>query len=125
MSKKIVAKNKPKRIPPFSDPEFHRKAIAKAAITPKPKHYRSKKVRIDEVKKEIIREELLRSGFIDEVGRVLPKINKALILSASNPRFQSSADRKIVYSALGILGKDERETARSIGEVLAALANKK
>lgn len=125
MSKKTDTKAKSKRKPPFSDPEFQRKAIEKAAITPKPKTYFSKKKRVEKVKEGIIKEELIKSGFVQQIGQYMPIINAALIASASNPRFQSAADRKIVYSAFGILGKEEQGAAQTIGEVLAALMKKK
>ena len=103
-----------------TDPTLHRKAIEAAKGKPRPNRM-SKKKRTEKVKEELIKEELLRSGFVQQVGKMLPKINAALIKSATNPRFQSAQDRKTVYTAVGILGKEDKEIAKGIGEILAGL----
>lgn len=118
-------KRKPSSRPPtFLDPAIQRRAVEAAKGKPRPNR-QSKKKQVQKVKDELIKEELLRSGFVQQVGKMLPKINAALIKSATNPRFQSAQDRKTVYTAVGILGKEDKEIAKGIGEILAGLiANK-
>ena len=107
----------------FQNPEVQQKATAKARVSKRPATYRSKRKKVAEVEKELIREELLKQGFVEQIGAVLPKINDALIRSAARPTSAGSADRRIVYTALNILTKEkEASTNITIGQLLADLA---
>ncbi len=107
----------------FQNPEVRKKASQKAASSKRPSTYRTKRTKVAEVEKELIREELLKQGFVDQIGAVLPQINSALIKSASRPTSAGSADRRIVYTALNILTKErEAGTNITIGQLLADLA---
>lgn len=105
----------------FQNPEIREKAISKARTSVRPKSYNSKSKRIQEAKKELIKQELLKEGFLQQVGAVLPQINKVLIKSALTQK-GGAADRKLVYSILGMIEKDgKKEQQETIGEVLAEL----
>lgn len=107
----------------FQNPEIRKKATAKASISKRPSTYRTRRKKVAEVEKELIREELLKQGFVEQIGAVLPQINRALIKSASRPTSAGSADRRIVYTALNILTKEkEAGTNITIGQLLADLA---
>jgi hypothetical protein len=107
----------------FQNPELQKKATQKARFSPKPKTYNSKSKRVEAAKKELIKQELLKEGFLQQVGAVLPRINEALIKSASNPK-AGATDRKTVYTILGLLTKDDGkgEPAMTMGQILADLA---
>lgn len=105
----------------FNNPEIQEKATAKSHISTRPKTYHSKRKRVEEVKKELIKQELLKSDFMQQVGSVLPQINAALIKSATSSK-GGAADRKLVYSILGLIDKDgNKEEPQTIGQVLAEL----
>ncbi len=107
----------------FQKPDIRAKASHKAASSKRPSTYRTKRKMVQEVEKELIREELLKQGFVEQIGAVLPQINNALIKSASRPTSAGSADRRIVYTALNILTKEkEAGTNITIGQLLADLA---
>ncbi len=107
----------------FENPAVRQKASQKAATSKRPSTYRTRRKKVEEVEKELIREELLKQGFIEQIGSVLPQINSALIKSASRPTSAGSADRRIVYTALNILTKEkEAGTNITIGQLLADLA---
>ncbi|MEI6022475.1 MAG: hypothetical protein WCQ32_01375 [bacterium] len=106
----------------FQDRDLARKASVKGNLS-RPKTYRSKRKIIEEVQKELIREELLQSGFLQQVGAFLPKINAALIKSAMQPTAAGAADRRTVYTALKILKREkDEEPQMTMGQVLADLA---
>ncbi len=107
----------------FQNPEVRKKATEKAATSKRPSTYRTRRKMVQEVEKDLIREELLKQGFVAQIGAVLPQINNALIKSASRPTSAGSADRRIVYTALNILTKEkEVGTNISMGQILADLA---
>lgn len=107
----------------FQNPDIRKKASRIAASSQRPKSYRTKRKKVEEVEKELIREELLKQGFVEQIGAVLPRINDALIKSASRPTSAGSADRRIVYTALNILTKEKEAGANiTIGQLLADLA---
>jgi len=107
----------------FQNPELQQKAAQKARISKRPTTYRSKHKRLEEVRRELIREELLQRGFVEQIGAILPKINEALIKSALQPNSSGASDRRIIYTALKIITKDkENEPQQTMGQVLADLA---
>lgn len=109
-----------RRIYPFQNPEIQQKAIKKARTAPRSKSYYSKSKRAHEAKLELVKQELLKEGFIQQVGAALPKINEALIKSASDPR-RGATDRKTAYTILGLLTKDTQPEGITIGQLLADL----
>ena len=107
----------------FQNSDLQQKASARARISKRPLQYRSKRKKVEEVEKELIREELLKSGFIQQIGAVLPQINDALIASALQPTSAGSSDRRIIYTALKIIAKEkEAEPEYTMGQLLAELA---
>ena len=107
----------------FQNPEVRQKAITKAAGSKRPSTYRTRRKKVEEVEKELIREELLKSGFIQQVGAFLPQINDALIASALQPTSAGANDRRIIYTALKIIARDkESEPEYTMGQLLAELA---
>lgn len=107
----------------FQNPEVRQMATAKSRISKRPGTYRSKRKKVEEVEKELIREELLKSGFIQQIGAILPQINDALIASALRPTSAGSADRRIIYTALKIIAKDKDAAPEyTMGQLLAELA---
>lgn len=107
----------------FQNPQIRKKASEKAATSKRPSTYRTRRKMVQEAEKELIKEELLKQGFVEQIGAVLPQINNALIKSASRPTSAGSADRRIVYTALNILTKEkEAGTNITIGQLLADLA---
>jgi hypothetical protein len=75
------------------------------------------------MQKELIREELLKRDFIQQVGAYMPQINEALIASALQPTSAGATDRKTIYSVFKILTKDTNEEPPvTIGQILADLA---
>lgn len=107
----------------FQNPKVREKATAQARLSKRPSTYRSKRKKVEEVEKELIREELLKSGFIQQVGAFLPQINDALIASALRPTSAGASDRRIIYTALKIIAKDkEVESEYTMGQLLAELA---
>lgn len=107
----------------FQNPEIRKKATAKASISKRPSTYRTRRKKVAEVEKELIREELLKRGFVEQIGAVLPQINDALIASALQPSSAGSGDRRLIYMALKIITKDkDSDSEASIGQMLAELA---
>ncbi len=105
---------------PFQDPTIREKASQKARIAPRPKTYYSKTKRVHEAKQELIKLSLLKEGFLQQVGSALPKINAALIKNASDPK-RGAADRKTVFTVLGMYTKDQKEPQQTMGQLLADL----
>jgi hypothetical protein len=107
----------------FQNPVIRKKASQKASVSQRPKTYRTRRKRVEEVEKELIKEELLKKGFIEQIGAILPEINDALIASALQPNSSGASDRRIIYTALKIIAKDkEAEPEMTMGQVLAELA---
>ena len=106
----------------FQNPEVQHKATQKARISKRPKTYLSKRRRIEEVKRKLISEELLRGDFIQQVGAVMPQITEAMIVSALQPTSVGSSDRRIIYTALKIIAKErEVEPQETMGQIIADL----
>lgn len=106
----------------FQNPEIQAKATKLGHSSARPKTYRSKRKIAQEVQKELIREELLKDNFIQQVGAFMPKINEALIASAMQPTSAGAADRKTIYSVFKILRKDTGEEPQmSIGQLIASI----
>lgn len=107
----------------FQNPQVQQNAVLKSRGAKRPTTYRSKRRKVEEVEKELIREELLKNGFLQQIGAVLPQINDALIASALQPTSAGASDRRIVYTALKIISKDkEPESEYTMGQILAELA---
>lgn len=106
----------------FQNPEVQSKATRKASTSKRPSSYRTRRTKVEEVEKELIREELLKSGFIQQIGAILPQINDALIASALQPTSAGASDRRIIYTALKIIAKErELEPQETMGQIIADL----
>lgn len=106
----------------FQNPEIQAKATKLGHSSTRPKTYRSKRKIAQEVQKELIREELLKNDFIQQVGAYMPKINEALIASAMQPTSAGATDRKTIYSVFKILTKDTvEEPQMTMGQLLAQI----
>jgi hypothetical protein len=106
----------------FQNPELQQMASRKARVSPRPRTYNSKRKRVQEVQKELIREELLKEGFVQQLGTVLPQINDALIASALQPTSAGASDRRIIYTALKIIAKErENESQETMGQIISDL----
>ena len=111
-----------KKIYNFQNPDVRKKATSKARVSKRPSTYHSKRKKVEEVEKELIREELLKNGFLQQIGAVLPQINDALIESAMQPTSSGSSDRRIIYTALKIIAKErESEPQETMGQIIADL----
>ena len=66
----------------FQNPEIQQRATQKARTSTRPRTYRSKSKILQEAKKELVKEELLKQGFLQQVGAILPQVNDALITGA-------------------------------------------
>lgn len=107
----------------FQNPEVRQKATRKAATSKRPSTYCTRRKKVEEAKKELIKEELLKNGFLQQIGSVLPQINDALIASALQPTSAGASDRRIIYTALKIISKDkDSEPEYTMGQLLAELA---
>lgn len=78
---------------------------------------------VHEAKVEIVKEELLRQGYLKEVQLNLPKVMKAHFKVASNPRASATQERKLLFQSAGIMKEKEGgDVEKSIGQILAELA---
>lgn len=107
----------------FQNPDIRKKASQKAAASQRPSTYRTRRKKVEEATNELIKEELLKNGFLQQIGSVLPQINDALIASALQPTSAGASDRRIIYTALKIISKDkDSEPEYTMGQLLAELA---
>ena len=107
----------------FSDPAIRAKAHAAAKGKPRPNR-KSKAKLINEAKKEIIKTELIRNGYMEAVQKNLPRVLKAHFAVASKPRASATQERKLLFEVAGLKSNDETDVGKTIGQVLAELANK-
>ena len=112
---------KKKREAPFKDPVIRAKAHAAAKGKKRPNR-KSKQQLINEAKVEIVKEELLRAGYLKEVRKNMPKVLKAHFKVASTPRASATAERKLLFEATGLKEDKESDLGKTIGQVLAELA---
>lgn len=76
---------------------------------------------MNEAKKEIIKEELIRNGYLEEVQKNLPKVLKAHFKVAASPRASATQERKLLFEASGLKEKEKEGVGTTIGQVLAEL----
>lgn len=111
----------------FQNPTVRAKASAKAAVAARPKSYNSKSKRIEQAKVEICKDLLLKEGYADAIRPHMPQITKAMIQSASKPTSSGTADRRLIFQAVGLIGKDasisELPTMAQVLEKIFANAN--
>ncbi len=113
---------KKKRVAPFKDPVIRAKAHAAAKGKKRPNR-KSKQQLINEAKVEIVKEELLRAGYLKEVRKHMPAVIKAHLKVASTPRASATQERKLLFEATGIKEDKGEDIGKTIGQVLAELAN--
>lgn len=109
-------------IPPFKDPLIRAKAQAASKGKPRPNR-QSKAKLIRQAKVEIIKEELLRTGYLKEARKHLPKVMSAHFKVAASPRASATPERKLFFEATNIKEDKEDDIGKTIGQVLAELAN--
>lgn len=107
-----------KKVAAFNDPVIHRKAVENAKGKPRPNRKSVRKL-TEEVKKEAIREDLIKSGYMEMVHNAIPKVVKAHIELASKPKSTGTQERKLMFQAVGLIGKEQKEAAQTIADVLA------
>lgn len=109
----------------FSDPAIRAKAHALAKGVKRPNRKGKKKL-VEEVKKEIIKTELIRSGYMEALQKNLPRVLKAHFAVASKARASATQERKLLFEAAGFKKDDgDTDVGKTIGQVLAELANGK
>lgn len=105
---------------PFKDPAIRKKATEASKGKPRPNRMSKGKL-INEAKKEIIKEELIRNGYLEEVQKNLPKVLKAHFKVAASPRASATQERKLMFEASGLKEKEKEGVGTTIGQVLAEL----
>lgn len=121
MNKSTQPTQKPNKRPtPFKDPAIRAKATENSKGKPRPNR-KSKKEVIHEAKVKIVSEELIKSGYLELVQKSMPSVIKAHIKVASNPRASATQERKLLFQGVGIIGKEQKEAAQTIADVLADL----
>jgi hypothetical protein len=113
---------KTKREAPFKDPKIRAKAHAAAKGVKRPNRLSKKKLETM-AKVEIVKEELLRQGYLKEVRKNMPKIMAAHFKVAATPRASATQERKLLFETSGIKEKEDDNIGKTIGQVLAELAN--
>lgn len=109
-------------IPPFKDPKIRAKAHAASKGKPRPNRKSKAKV-LHEAKVEIVKEELLRQGYLKEVRKNMPKVMAAHFKVASSAKASATQERKLLFETSGIKEKEDDNIGKTIGQVLAELAN--
>jgi len=104
------------------DPELGKRARAAAKGVKRPNRKSKAKV-LHEAKVEIVKEELLRAGYLKEVRKHMPAVIKAHLKVASTPRASATQERKLLFEATGIKEDKGEDIGKTIGQVLAELAN--
>lgn len=113
--------DKKKRVAPFKDPVIRAKAHAAAKGKKRPNR-KSRAQLVHEAKVEIVKDELIREGYLKEVRKHMPKVIKAHLKVASTPRASATQERKLLFEATGIKEDKKENIGETIGQVLAQLA---
>lgn len=113
MSKKAIKK-------PFEDPAIRAKAHAAAKGKPRPNR-KSKAKLVEEVKKEVIREELIREGYLKAVQEHMPKVMKAHFAVASKKNASATQERKLLFQSVGLQKDEGNKAVESMGQIIAEL----
>ncbi len=108
--------------PNFKDPVLRAKAQAAAKGAKRPNRLSKKKIETM-AKVEIVKEELLRAGYLKEVRKNMPKVLAAHFKVASTPRASATQERKLLFESAGIKEDKGEDIGKTIGQVLAELAN--
>ena len=85
----------------FQNPEVQAKAVALAKESQRPTSYNTPKKMALEMKKELIKEEILKSGFLNQIQSELQEITQVMIDNAKTP--EGVADRRLLMRATGML----------------------
>ncbi len=84
----------------FQNPEIQARAVALAKESPRPTGYNTPKKMALEIKRELIKEEIIKSGFLEQIKPVLEEITQVMIENAKTP--EGVADRKMLLKAAGV-----------------------
>jgi hypothetical protein len=107
----------------FTNTEIQQKATILARTSQRPARYNTQKSRIALVKHEIIKDELIRQGYLRMVQEHLPAMIAAHIDVAKMASPKGTAERKLMFQAVGLLDerKGEQETAGNVlGQLFAS-----
>lgn len=111
------------RVPTFrTRPDIQLKANIASRGKKRPNRMSKKKIEI-KAKVEIVKEELLRQGYLKAVQEYMPAVLKAHFKVASNPKASATQERKLMFQSAGIMKDEGKEVAESIGQLLANIAN--
>lgn len=105
-----------------TDPELGKRAREAAKGVKRPNRLSKKKVETM-AKVEIVKAELLRQGYLKEVKKHMPKIMAAHFKVAATPRASATQERKLLFETSGIKEDKGDDIGKTIGQVLAELAN--
>ena len=117
MAKKIIDRRK---TAPFNDPVIRAKAHAAAKGVKRPNR-KSRQQLINEAKVEVVKEELIREGYLKEVRKHMPKIMKAHFKVAGMAKVGATQERKLFFEASGLKKDDGVGAAESMGQIIADL----
>lgn len=110
------------RKPGFSNPEVRKRATELSKGVKRPRNL-GKRTLIAEAKKEIIKDELIRSGYLESMKPHMGAIFKAHAKVAKMAKVGATAERKLAFEAMGIKKSGSEEMGDTIGQLLSDLAN--
>jgi hypothetical protein len=84
----------------FQNPEIQSKAVQLARSAERPTSYNTPKKMALELKREIMKEQILKDGFLEQIQPALQEITQVMIENAKTP--EGVADRRILLRASGI-----------------------
>lgn len=84
----------------FQNPEIQARAVELAKSATRPTSYNTPKKMALELKRQILKEEILKSGFLEQVQDSLPEITEVMLANAKTP--EGVADRKMILKASGV-----------------------
>lgn len=93
----------------FQNPETRSLATYRSRAAARPKTYFSKRKQLAQAKVEIFKDLLTQEGYKDALRPHMPRITKALIDSASKPTAAGTADRRLIFQVVGLIGKDKQK----------------
>lgn len=103
----------------FENPETRSLATYRSRAAARPKTYFSKRKQLAQAKVEIFKDLLTQEGYKDALRPHMPRITKALIDSASKPTAAGTADRRLIFQIVGLIGKDQqKDNMPTMGQIL-------
>jgi hypothetical protein len=84
----------------FNNPEIQQKAQEKALTAERPSTYSTERTRLLALKESMMKEEIAKTNFFEEIRLALPNITNTMIESAKTDK--GVADRKIILKIIGM-----------------------